>query len=740
MSGATQPGSASRLVPPKWNAPRWLVWLCRRLVFGLFRVRVQGAEHLPDLSGRILLVANHASLLDGLFLYLLLPRPPVFVINANIARQVRFRFFLNFVRHILTRPQDPAALKAMIRCIEREPEILLLIFPEGRITTTGSLMKVQGGPAMIAERCECRLLPIAIGGTQYSPFSYTKGILPQRWLPRVRLTVLPPRKIVDAGPAIPGQRRQVQRRLEALMRHVGYLSFLERQDLYSAFLHAACLHGMDHRVLSGSDGDTLDYRGILARTFALGGALQDLVADEPRVGLLLPNVPATPVAFLALQYLGRVPVMLNYSVGAQACLQACETASLRTVLTSRRFVEAAGLEELAERLADRCRVTYLEDLGSRISRSARWRAGLRSLYPRLHLRLRGKRPQPEEPAVILMTSGSEGRPKGVALSHANLAANYAQVRCLYDINRRDLLFCCLPLFHCFGLSVGLLLPLLAGSRVLLYPNPLHYRQIPDAIYDCRATILLSTNTFLQGYARYAHPFYLHSLRYVLAGAEKLTEQTIRLWQERFGITIMQGYGATETSPIIAVNTPIDHKRESVGLPIPAMECLVEPLAALPEGGRLLVRGPNAMLGYLQPGRPDVIDPPSDGPGGDWYDTGDIARLDEDGYLFLLGRQKRFAKIGGEMISLTVVEELAAQCWPDDRHACISLPDPKRGERIVLLTERREAAAAELRRTVRAAGYSELYAPSRVLPIKELPILATGKPDYPRVLALAKESA
>jgi acyl-[acyl-carrier-protein]-phospholipid O-acyltransferase/long-chain-fatty-acid--[acyl-carrier-protein] ligase len=453
--------------------------------------------------------------------------------------------------------------------------------------------------------------------------------------------------------------------------------------------------------------------------------------------VLLPNTAATPVLFMALQYLGRIPAMLNYTVGGQALVQACRTGRVRRVVTSRKFAEVANLRAALETLREEVEILYLEDVRDRIGFGTRLLALLGRPWAGTLYRWRVPVRNPDRPAVILFTSGSEGVPKGVALSHANLLSNFAQVRCHMDFRPRDLMFSCLPLFHSFGLNAGFLMPILGGCRIFLYPTPLHYRVIPELIYELGATILFSTNTFLKGYARHAHPYDMNTLRYVVAGAERLGEDTVRIWNDLFGIRILQGYGVTEASPVISVNTPLNNRPGTTGQILPGMEYYLEPVPGIPAGGRLVVRGPNAMLGYLLPDRNDIV-PAATDRGIGWHDTGDIVTVDADRFITILGRASRFAKIGGEMISLTAVEELAQRVWPGFSHAALSLGDERKGEKIVLVTSHAGATRRELQEAARALQYGELYLPRKVVLIDEMPVLGTGKTDYVLLQQLAEE--
>jgi acyl-[acyl-carrier-protein]-phospholipid O-acyltransferase/long-chain-fatty-acid--[acyl-carrier-protein] ligase len=341
-----------------------------------------------------------------------------------------------------------------------------------------------------------------------------------------------------------------------------------------------------------------------------------------------------------------------------------------------------------------------------------------------------------EPAVVLFTSGSEGTPKGVVLSHRNLLANRYQLGAVVDFNPSDIVFNALPVFHSFGLTGGLLLPLLAGVRVFLYPSPLHYRTIPELAYGVNATIFFATDTFLAGYARVADNYDFYSVRYVFAGAERVKPETRRVWSEKFGIRILEGYGATETAPALAVNTPMHFKAGTVGRLLPGIEHRVETVEGIYDGGRLFVRGPNVMLGYLRAENPGVLDPPKDG----WYDTGDIVRFDSEGFVTIKGRAKRFAKVAGEMVPLGAIEDLVARVWPSAMHAVVAIPDAKRGEQLVLITEQADAARAPLASAAREAGLPEIFIPRAIVPVAKVPILGTGKIDYVSAGKMAAELA
>jgi acyl-[acyl-carrier-protein]-phospholipid O-acyltransferase/long-chain-fatty-acid--[acyl-carrier-protein] ligase len=704
--------------------------LVRGLLAWLFRVKLVGLENYHKAGERVLIVANHVSYLDPILLWAFLPEDVTFAINTQVAERWWVRPALRFAKVFTMDPLQPMSVKALTHYLKQDRKAA--IFPEGRITSTGALMKVYDGAGVIAEKSGAMVLPIRIDGAQYTLMSRLRGVVRQRWFPPVTITILPPRILAHpSASSLNENRRLTGMMLTDLMSDMLFETGNYRQTLFSALLGARKVHGGGHVLLEDLQRKPLSYNRLIAQTLALGRKLAENTSKGETVGLLLPNMNSTVAALLSLQIHGRVPAMLNFSAGARNLVSACKTAEVRTVITARGFVAKAELEGSVAALAERARVLYLEDLAGGIRVADKLRALLAAYTVGFWYR-DGSRP--DDPAVVLFTSGSEGEPKGVVLSHANLLANREQLAARLDLNARDTLLNVLPLFHAFGLTAGLLLPLLYGMRTFLYPTPLHYRIIPEIAYEINATILFGTNTFLAGYGQHAHPYDFYSVRYVFAGAEKLQESTRKLWMEKFGLRVLEGYGATETAPILAANTPMFYREGTVGRFMPGIDWRLEKVPGVTEGGRLHVSGPNVMLGYLLPERPGQLESPASRFGPGWYDTGDIVQVDDEGFASILGRAKRFAKIGGEMVSLAVVEELAEALWPGHLHAAIALPDEKKGEKIVLATQFREAQRSALAKQAQQRGYGELYLPKDIWFRKDMPLLATGKVDYPTLTA------
>ena len=700
----------------------FLRWLLRLL----YKVEIKGEEYLQQFSERTVVVANHTSLLDALLFYAFLPVPATFAINTYIAQSWMGRVGALFSDLFPLDPANPLSIRSLIRRVEKGG--CVVIFPEGRITVTGSLMKVYHGPGLVAERSRATIVPIRIDGAQYTPFSRLRGRVRLSWFPKITLNVQPPRCLY-IDPALTGRvrRERAGNVLADLMSELMFETANMEQTLVERLLEARRIHGGSHVVAEDVNRTPLNYNTLITRSVVLGEQLVLQCEGDQMVGVLLPSTLVTVATFWGLQFYGRVPAMLNYTIGAQGMIAACETAQLRRVVTSRRFIDQAKLGDAVAALGEKVELIYLEDVAATIGLFDKVKGWVKS---RFDMQLLGLAERDfRERAVVLFTSGSEGMPKGVVLSHRNLLSNIQQLVSRIDFSAQDVALNALPLFHSFGLTAGMVMPITSGVRVFFYPSPLHYRVVPEVAYEINATILFGTNTFLAGYARFADPYDFYSLRYVFAGAEKLQEEVRRTWLDKFGVRIFEGYGATEASPVIAGNTPLAYSPGTVGRLMPGIEYRLTHVPGLTEGQRLQVRGPNVMLGYLLHANPGVLVPPVTELGEGWYDTGDIVTIDEKGFVRICGRAKRFAKIAGEMVSLTSVEVLASKVWPDALHAAIAIADERKGEQVVLLTTVKEADRSALLRQAQSDGVAEISVPRQVQCIAQMPVLGTGKIDY-----------
>jgi acyl-[acyl-carrier-protein]-phospholipid O-acyltransferase/long-chain-fatty-acid--[acyl-carrier-protein] ligase len=513
-----------------------------------------------------------------------------------------------------------------------------------------------------------------------------------------------------------------------------------RNTLFSGFVEAAAKFGNDRVIIEDADGTALSYRALTLASLVLGGKLRQFGRVGENVGLLLPNAIGLVVTILGLNAYDRVAVILNFSAGKKALASAIGTARLRTVLTSRRFVEAGNYQDLIETLSQseyapgqKTRIVYLEDVRAKITILDKLAGALRAVLSKWIYR-----PAPQKadkPAVILFTSGTEGAPKGVVLTNANLVSNVEQsiAHLSSVLLPGEILLNPLPIFHSFGLTAGTFVPLFSGVKCALYPSPLHYRQVPKFIEKVKATLIVSTDTFLGGYARAAEPGQLASLRYAVAGAERVKEPTRKLWAAS-GAELLEGYGVTETAPVLACNQPGANRDGTVGHLLPGIEVRLEEVPGLSEGKRLYVRGPNVMAGYIFADNPGVIVAPASG----WHDTGDIVAI-EDGFVRICGRAKRFAKLGGEMVSLGAIETLACALWNDAQHVVLSFPDPRKGEQLLLVTDKAAASKDELLAHARREGFPELWVPKAILVVPAVPLLASGKIDLQATVEMARQA-
>lgn len=699
----------------------------------LFRVEIRGLEHYHQAGDRVLILSNHSSFLDPLLLGVFLPDKITFAINTYISQRWWLRPFLGLSHVFPLDPTHPMSLKALIHHLQQPTKTV--IFPEGRITVTGTLMKIYDGPGMVADKSGADVLPIRIEGTQYTHFSRLKNIVRLRFFPKITLTIMPPTKIQAPADITGKHRREYCGRLLAdLMTDMMFQTSHYRCTLFSALLYVRTIHGPNHTVAEDLERKPLSYNALITQCLALARPLQNISVAEEAVGIMLPNSCKTLSVILALQYAGRIPAMLNFSTGGKGMLSACTTAKVNTVLTSRRFIELAKLDDEAALLSQHINLVYLEDLAKNISTGDKIQALLKAKT--IDFWYQHEQTSPDSPAVILFTSGSEGEPKGVVLSHSNILANHNQIRARISFTPQDVVLNFLPMFHSFGFTVGTLLPIMNGMTTFFYPSPLHYSIIPEIAYEINATIMFGTNTFLAAYAKKAHPYDFYAMRYVVAGAEKLQESTRQIWIEKFGIRILEGYGATETAPVTSVNTPMYYKAGTVGRFLPAMRYKLQAVPGIKTGGQLHVAGPNIMQGYLLSDNPGQLVPPESVYGKGWYDTGDIVDVDDEGYITIKGRSKRFAKVSGEMVSLTAVEQLASAAWPDEQHAAVSLPDPKKGEMVLLLTTYKEASTKKLSQAT--PGVAPISLPKIVIVVESIPALATGKTDYAAATQLAEQ--
>ncbi len=705
--------------------------LLLKILFG-FRAYNPDVLNTP---GPVLLIPNHRCWLDWLFLWVCVDDDWKFVTSSITAQTSWLHRKLMINRYTL--PVDtssPYAVKHMAEFLSGGGRLVL--FAEGRLSRTGSLMKLFDGTGFLVYKTKAKVITAYLRGAEHLPYSPNPGW--KKCLPKVTAHF----SAVMAAPAL-GEvsTSRARARLTNWLRDQLVKQQFEaemifgEQNVYSAVANTARKQP-GTLILEDATLQTLTYRKLMVGVGVLADALRGaMTGGGERVGLLLPNVNATPVTILALWSQGKVPAILNFSSGTPTMLICAQLAGLKHIITSRAFLDRAKLNMDAFLKAG-ISLIYLEDVRAGISATKKFLTLLRYIF---HLQSSGHRPPSAgSTAVVVFTSGSEGVPKGVELTHANILANIRQMLVVTDITDRDRLFNCLPLFHSFGLTVGTFLPLVRGLYVFLYPSPLHYRMVPAAFYERDCTVFLSTNTFLSGYARKAHPYDFRSLRYLFAAAEKLQETTALTWSQKYGVRILEGYGATECAPCVSVNTPLEPRYGSVGRLLPGMEYKLDPVEGVADGGRLFLRGPNVMKGYLN----TEANAKFQALGG-WYDTGDIVSVDADGYLHILGRLKRFAKVSGEMVSLSAVEDALAGAFPQYGLRCqvavITRPDEDKGEALIAVTNEPKLTIEEIREVIKVKGLTNLSVPREIKVVPEIPKLGTGKVNHRELQALVSNS-
>jgi acyl-[acyl-carrier-protein]-phospholipid O-acyltransferase/long-chain-fatty-acid--[acyl-carrier-protein] ligase len=612
----------------------------------------------------------------------------------------------------------------------------VVLFPEGRIARNAAVMKVYPVAALIALKSGAAVLPVHVEGAgQWFSRSGSTSFM-RRLLPSVTVRVFSPTRI-DGGAAGSARRRRAfaTRRLTAIMQTMALQSHACK-PLFECFLDAVAAHGRAAVLMEDQNEEPQTYGQMLRMSLALSRLLKRFTSEGENVGVLLPNVVPAVGVVMGLSASGRVPAIFNYTAGPLGVESARVAAGVRTVIASRKFIEQAHLHSLLDALAG-CNIIYLEDLRSRFGwRDKLWLIGFALHFPRLVI----ARQSTLDPAVVLFTSGSEDRPKGVVLSHHAIVANVAQMRAVFDFSPEDKILNPLPLYHAYSFTAGVMLPLITGTRLYLFISPLRYRAIPEIAYRRDCTVLFGTSTFLSFYARYANPMDFCRLRYVISGGEKLSPEVSRVWMEKFGLRILEGYGSTECAPVISLATPSAYRRNAVGRFLPGIDYQIEPMDGIDKGGVLHIRGPNLMLGYYRYANPGVIEAPKSSVGEGWYDTGDVVEVDHDGMLSISGRVKRFAKIAGEMVSLDMIEHVAREASPEHHHAAVLTLEDFGGESTVLITTDAQLTRAQLLVAVKKLGTHELSVARRIVPLREVPLLASGKVDYVGLKSLIEGDA
>ena len=697
---------------------RFIIKLILRL---FFNVKVKGWENWENAGEGVLVAPNYVSFIDPLILAVFLPEKVPFAIERRLTKKRFAGLFLPVADTHILDADAPLSLKYFLSLLKNGGRCV--IFRELQPTTIGNPMKVSQGVAMIADHTKAKILPIHIEGTQFTPFSriqHKKGL---RFFSQVTITVFPAQEL-KIPENITGTKRNAAagRALERIMDEASLGARRREKPFWDILLDARKEYGGSVRIFSDAGAKPVTYNGFITRVLLIEEVLAAQNFTEDNIGVLLPTSLGGVVTIYALQKMGKVPAMLNFSLGPRLIANCCKTAGLKTVVSSRRFISVGKLEALTAAIEEAgIKILWLEDAAKSVTTVKKLAAAARTPFLRSNPVIPGAT---DKPAVILFTSGSEGAPKAVVLSYKNLNTNHAQMFTRVDFYRSDRVLNAMPIFHSFGLC-GVFMPVSLGFFVYLYPSPLHYKTVATACYDERITILFATDTFLAGYAKAASDNYdFATIRLLVQGGEKLKPSTQQTWFERFNVRITEGYGVTECSPVVANNYYAHHKTGTVGTIVAGLDYRLEAVEGVEKGGRLWLKGDNIMLGYMRNTNPGVLEPVKDG----WYDTGDIVDIDEEGFVTILGRAKRFAKIGGEMISLATVEEAMQELWPENQHAVTMIHGPNR-ETLTAVTTREGLTRDELRRRFAELGMAEIAIPKKVIYMENIPLLGNGKTSY-----------
>ncbi len=706
---------------------RDFVRFCLRCFFRLFKVKFEIRFDVSKLPTKGLYISNHVSYVDPIVLFAFLPGNPVFALQGQLYRSYWVRLLMKTADIMEYGNIDVPDLKQLIAKVNSGR--LCVMFPEGRMTTNGNIMKIYEGAGLLADKTDSPVIPIWINGLQYCHFSKTRGRLPHRYFPKVKIVVDAPRplKLKDE---LRHQRNHISNEIYMIMREQAFEAMYNPQlTVFTQLIKAAKIHAKKAfgfkrpKVLEDITRKPKSFKDIMLASYVLGRYFNKGAAPQESVAIMLPNSVAAICTFFGLNAYGQVPVMLNFSAGVKNIVSGLKSTLAKKVITSKLFVKKAGLEDVvAEIEKNNIEVCYLEEVAKKISLGAKILAFLQ--YKVKYVPYKAT---PDDRAVILFTSGSEGAPKAVVLSNRNVISNVWQIATFETLNRTDVVLNSMPIFHSFGLVLGTLYALYQGAKVFLYPSPLHFRVISDLLYELEATVMIGTDTFFRSYAKISHPLDFCSLRLVYAGAEGVKLDTRNILNERLGVRLMEAYGTTECSPAVAGNNMVFNKFGTIGKLCPGMQCRLDKVDGIEKGGELVVKGPNVMAGYIMADNPGVLVPPPDG----WYHTGDVVEIDEIGFISIKDRIKRFAKIGGEMVSLRAVESMINNAFGGSEDFCcgvVAIPHEHKGEQIVVVTNEKSLTTDKLHDFIKQNGYPELYMPRIILYRDKIPMSATGKID------------
>jgi acyl-[acyl-carrier-protein]-phospholipid O-acyltransferase/long-chain-fatty-acid--[acyl-carrier-protein] ligase len=717
---------------------RFVAWL---LTNTLYRIRVVGAANIP-LQGPALLICNHVSFVDALLVGAPLPRFVRFMLHREYYDLRWVNWFFRLMRSIPVSANNRREIVESLKRARNELEKghVVCIFAEGAISRTGRLLPFKRGFEKIVEGSNIPIVPVHLDQLWGSIFSFKDGKFFWKWPKQFPYSVT-----VSFGPPLPPTATVPQVRNAMLELESEAMEYRRRPSdlLHTKFVEMAKRH-WSRFCMADTTGSQLTYGKVLIGSLLFCRWLRSHCANQQMVGVVLPASVGGALINIATLLAGKVPVNLNFTAGKEAMAAAAALCKIETIITSRLFLEKANLEAMDG-------MVFVEDIRTTFSGAVKFTTAARAYIAPARWRNRRahKRQRPGDLATVIFSSGSTGTPKGVMLSHHNIISNVEAIGQVIQFTPADRIMGILPLFHAFGFTATIWLPVLSGFGAVYHANPTDAKTIGETVHKYRATLMISTPTFYVSYLRRCTKEQFASLRYVIAGAEKLRAQIAKSYQDKFGLTILEGYGCTELAPVVAVNTPdvIDgkekqtgHKPGTVGQPLPGVAArVIDPDSGETlgpgEAGLLLIKGPNVMLGYLN--QQNLTDQAMRL---GWYITGDIAAIDDDGFITITDRLSRFSKIGGEMVPHMKIEELINELLGSPASVVTAIPDEQRGERLVVFFAKNGVSREELWDKLNNSDLPKLWIPKRedLRPIDEIPILGSGKADLKKVKALALE--
>ncbi len=720
-----------RLIPFK-------IWqLFFKLILGLlYNIEVKGLKNFYKTGNKTIIVSNHFSYIDPPIIATYMPSYTMFAINSRISKLWWVRPFLSIIKTFSIDPNSPLAIREIINQINQGNKIV--IFPEGRTSATGSLMKIYQGPAIIAHTTKADILPVYIDGTQFTIFSKIRKIMNGSFSirPKIKITILSPIKINhDSTLDKKVIREYLTKSLYDVMTKLIIAGSNNNTTLFSQLINSAKTYSINSNIVQDIYYKNISYRFLINRSFLLGKIIisNKKYNNNKFIGLMMPTIADSNIIFWAFQAVGLIPVIIDIAIGVMLILQCCEKANINTIYTSKDFIKKLNQSNLINHLKmHKINVVFLEDFQSLFTlKNKIINFILATLFPTIYYNYICLDQNSDKTAVVLITVGVQGLAKLVYLSHNNILYNKSQILSCIDINRRDIIFNAFPISSCIGLMY-MILSNLAGVKTYLYPSPMHYKIIPELVYYIGATILLGNNIWLREYVSFANSYDFYTLRYVIAAGNKLTSYTSQLWFEKFGVRIFNSYSLTEASAVIAMNTPMYNKKETVGRLMPNIDYYLCPVSGVNNNyGKLYIKGPNIAV------EENGVKTKSK-----WYDTGDIVSVDNEGYITILDHFTRFIKVDDRVIFLYILESIVDYIDPtSDNIALLISTTPavpeSTNQNIILVTTNNSLHLTDINLAIKRLSLSKFYTPKRIIHLKKIPLLSNGQFDYYTLTKLVK---